>query len=99
MVLSHWGGRILGAGARLISGLRAMAPETEFVMHTSQADKALTLAQGHAGVTDAHVDGTVQKPRLVLEQIVRAASSEVRIMSSSARRSRGMKARISRMNH
>jgi len=42
-----------------VSGLRAMAPETEFVMHTSQADKALTLAQGHAGVTDAHVDGQI----------------------------------------
>lgn len=40
-----------------VTDLRAMAPETEFLMRTERPQEALGVAQRHPGVVDARVDG------------------------------------------
>jgi len=42
-----------------VTDLRAMAPETEFVMHTTRVADAVAIAQGHADVRGARADGEV----------------------------------------
>lgn len=56
-----------------VTDLRAMAPETEFVMHTDRPTEALAIAEGRPGVVNARIEGGAVR-FTASDQIVEALS-------------------------